>query len=136
MIEKKIVPYEVKITGSKKAKLCMRREADAQLFNALDGQQQEAMISIARAYNIQCSGLGMKAFDPTHIRSSSNDSDHGGVLIAKYNEWRGKLKLKKLNGDMVMHVIAFGNSMNKTAEDYGTTRYRVKKELVNSLSLY
>ncbi len=134
--DKKTVPYEVKLTGSRSATICMRREADAQLFDALDSQQQDAMLAINKAFNILVAGLGMKTQDFSNLRSTTGDIEHGAKLLRAYGEWRDKLKKANIDGNLVMHIIGLGNSMNKTAEDYGISRYFVKKALVESLDLY
>lgn len=135
-----IIPIERKLTSERKAKVYMMRDHVAQMVEALENHQLDAMYEIRYA-SVILSGhqQGPTDYSLEKIRGGmKNISEQRAVwqmdLINRYDEWRKKTPVK--TADLTWETTVYCTSATEAAERNNTTTATVMAHLRKGLDLY
>lgn len=96
-----LVPIERKLTSERTAKVFMMRKAAAEMLEALEGYQIDAMYEIERAAVILAGcQMGPKDYSLNKIRTQfTSDPDNEWVIdqMTKYDDWKKAIDDKTFN---------------------------------------
>lgn len=128
--------YDVRITSERRAHLCRRRQWDAKLWDSLKSNEQDAMQAINGGFQVICSGLGVKTFNPFRVQGTPGNIDYGAELYRWYMEWGEKCNKQKISHAMCMDIISYGKSVREVARDRRCSRFAIRRNLGLGLGLY
>lgn len=139
-MNKDIVPIERKLTSERNAKVFMMRGHVAQMLEALENHQLDAMNEI-RLASVILSGhqQGPTDYSIEKIRGSmKNISEQRAIwqmdLIQRYDEWRKETPRK--TADLTWETTVYCASASEAAERNNTTTATVMAHLRKGLDIY
>jgi hypothetical protein len=127
--------WEYVKSGRRTIQQNLRVVADKRLIESLTDDQQAAMWFLAKAWGLLTAGVGMRTFDPSHVRGGAGDVSYGAAIIAEYFKWAEAVLRRKLDHSMCMDVIAYGHSLRDVDRNRRQPRGTAKKNLVGCLDL-
>lgn len=134
-----IVPIERKLTSERKARIWMMRKPVAQMIEALENYQLDAMYEIQCAANILAGcQMGPKDYSLEKIRSSFTASDTHAVwqmgIIKSYDDWKKEVCNKTYN--ITWDTCVYCTSAGEAAERNFCSKTTAMKYLRKGLDEY
>ena len=138
MNDSDVIPIERKMTSNRRAKVFMMRKASAQMLEALENYQIDAMYEIERAAVILAGQqMAPKDYSMEKIRSAFQGNIDTLWLveqIEKYGRWKDSIDSKTFN--ITWDVCVYATSARETAQRRFCSTPTVMKYLRSGLDSY
>lgn len=124
--------------GGKQREACLRRLADARLWDAMTQAQQDAAHEIALACEVLGQGLGYASSNLERISGSrsNNALECRERLVAFYTLWTARCRQERISHSLVVDILVYGFSCRALDGDSRVRAGTARRNLVRGLALY
>jgi hypothetical protein len=124
-------------TGKQQA-ACLRRVADARLWDAMSQAQQDAAREIALACEVLGQGLGYAASNWERIPGAraNNALECREKMVGFYVQWTARCREERISHSLIADILVYGFSCRALDRDQRVRAGTAKRNLLRGLSLY
>lgn len=129
----------VRLSSERTTQKSQRRIVDARLWESLSGEQQDAAIEIALAFEMMGKGLGYVTSDWQRIPGCRGPGNVGAAharLINGYVDWTKQCHREKISHSMIIDVLVFGFGCRALDRERRTASGTTRQNLMDGLTLY
>lgn len=134
-----IVPYMVRVLGTKERQAAWRERCHADLWDNLTPMQQNAWEAIQNGFNAVTSGISCQAKDYSKATGQgSRPDDYGAALQADYRAWADRVRHRRMKFDMIMNMLVEGMSVREASRKAQppTSNHLARMALVTALNVW